>query len=166
VARITAHIAYCFRAPRKLEIGFSDNLAVVLDCVVCKRTRRVVLLGGDERESKCTPTGHRFPGRVVGHETLNKPTLWPSRLSRSEHKYRIEYEYESFADSKNGRMATSEPRWARIGFILRCPKCGEENQDGTQSNIVLPRISRCGCGVALLKEKGHSFRFDVGNTDA
>lgn len=165
MACVTADIAYCFQAQRKLELGFSDNLAVVLDCVVCKRTRRVVILAGDERESKCTPTGHRFPGRVAGHETVSKQSPWPSRLSRSEHKYRIEYEYEPFSDSKNGRAATSEPRWARIALVLRCPKCGKENQGGTQSNIVLPRVSRCGCGAVLLKETGQSFRFDVHGND-
>ena len=100
-----------------MQLGFSDGLGVVLDCLVCKRTRRMVILGEDERESQCTPTGHRFPGRVVRHETLRKPSPWPCGMSRMEHEYRIEYDYESFSDSKNGRAATPEPRWARIGLV-------------------------------------------------
>jgi hypothetical protein len=165
VARLTAQITYYFLAARGLQFGFRDGLGVVLDCIVCKRTRRVVFLGEDERESTCTPTGHGFPGRVLGHETYSNPSPWPGGMRRSQHKFRLEYEYESFSDAKNGRPATPEPRWARIGLVLHCPKCGKETEDGTQSNIVLPRVSRCGCGKMLLQEKGQSFRFDVGDNE-
>jgi hypothetical protein len=62
VAEVSARFAFAEGA----GVTFSDSLEVSLDCCICHRCRRTVLFQLGSVEGKCTPTGHPFPGKLVG----------------------------------------------------------------------------------------------------
>jgi hypothetical protein len=95
-------------------------------------------------EGKCTPTGHPFPGKIVGKEAGLASVV-----------YRLEYWFEPFTDAKYAgrRTPTDRPTWGRVGFEAVCPGCGESQRCSTQTNLGRPRTCRCGkCGRELFTE--------------
>ena len=84
-AAISARFAFADGA----AVTFSDTLEVSLDCCICHRCRRTVVFKVGGVEGKCTPTGHPFPGKIVGVEASANSVV-----------YRLEYWYESFEDAK------------------------------------------------------------------
>lgn len=123
--------------------AFSDKLEVSLDCCVCQRCHRTVNFDLSSAEGKCTPTGHSFPGKVVG--MLVEPSFVV---------YQLEYWYEPFIDIKHPdtRLPTGLPTWGRIVFEVGCAVCGALNRCSMQTNIVRPWTCRCKCGEQLYIE--------------
>ena len=157
-------------ATARVSLKFSPNvriaiykvLEVSLDCPVCERLRRTVMLATEqyqvtrsyqnetvhltqaERPAVCTPTLHDFPARVVHREVTN--SLVPEII------YRFEYEFRDFIDHKGGHSSDT-PTWARVSFTATCPHCSTETATGTQSNIVRPYTKRCTCGQVLFVDE-------------
>jgi hypothetical protein len=123
-------------------------LEVSLDCFVCERLNRTVVLKLGEDSGRCTPTGHPFPGRLL--EMAVRPAIHSLTVT-----YRVLYRYEPFTDRKypaRGR-ARGAPTWARVSFTVRCPKCGAVSERSTQNNIVRPWTCGCACGLPLYTEE-------------
>lgn len=122
------------------KVTFSDTVEVSLDCCVCRRCMRTVVFEVGRAEGTCTPTGHAFPGRIVG-----KQTSGPSVA------YRLEYQYEPFEDENYPGIRSPQPYpgWARVSFTVTCPRCGASEDLSVQNNSGLPWTARCGCGQSL-----------------
>jgi len=62
-------IALEVRAPfafnGSVQAQFADGLALALDCAICRKKHRTVVVSPIERFSYCTPTQHTFPARVI-----------------------------------------------------------------------------------------------------
>jgi hypothetical protein len=140
VAEVSARFAFAAGA----AVTFSDSLEVSLDCCICHRCRRTVIFQLGGVEGKCTPTGHPFPGKLVGREA------GPSSVA-----YRLEYWFEPFEDAKYKviRQVGPRPTWGRVGFTVVCPRCGESSRCSTQTNIVRPCHTDCKCGLRLYTEQ-------------
>jgi hypothetical protein len=138
VAEISARFAFADGA----LVRFCEILEVSLDCCVCHRCRRTVILKVGAVQGKCT-TGHPFPGKIVGMEANADSVV-----------YRLEYWFEPFEDVKypDRRKAQGRPTWARVGFELVCPKCGQASRQSSQNNIVRPWTCHCKCGHVLYTE--------------
>ena len=139
IAQISARFAFAEGS----RVTFRDGLEVSLDCCICQRCRRTVIFKVGEVEGKCTPTGHPFPGKIVRLKANADSVV-----------YGLEYWYEPFEDAKypDRRKAQDRPTWARVGFDIACPKCGQESRQSSQNNIVRPRTCHCKCGHVLFTE--------------
>jgi hypothetical protein len=126
-----------------VTVTFSDTLEVSLDCCICHRCYRTVTFQVGGVEGKCTPTGHAFPGKIIGMESDPASVV-----------YRLEYWYELFTDAKypGRRTPTDRPTWGRVGFEVVCPSCGKAQRCSTQTNLGRPWTCRCKCGRELFTE--------------
>jgi hypothetical protein len=140
------------------DVVFSQQLEVSLDCHVCRRCKRTIVFEVGKQWSRCTPTGHAFPGRIVAKETQRVGDLHLVR-------YSVLYEYEYFVDAKHpwppgpslrerfdSRKPTGEPTWARVHFTIACPNCGVTKEKSTQNNLGRPWPIKCDCGHVLYME--------------
>src|SRR5256885_12431978 len=48
------------------RIEFNRSAEIQLDCHICRRTGRTVVMNVDEKLSYCLKTHHPYPGRVTG----------------------------------------------------------------------------------------------------
>jgi hypothetical protein len=138
-----AQVAARFAFAEGSRVTFSDTLEVSLDCCICRRCFRTVILTRGNVEGICTPTGHPFPGKIVGLEAGANSVI-----------YRLEYLFEQFEDAKypGRRTPQDRPTWGRVGFEITCPNCGHKTPHSTQTNIVRPWTCRCECGQVLYTE--------------
>jgi len=129
------------------QIEFLDALEVSFDCMVCKRKRRTVIFQLGEEYGRCTPTNKcvGFSGRLVAKMPAVSGDLFSVR-------YVIEYAYAPFLDVKYDDESIDYPTWARVNFLVRCPKCHEKIKLSTQSNMVRPWTQVCTCGELLYTE--------------
>jgi len=142
-----AEVAVRLEFARGASVLFGDPLELSLDCSVCRRCRRTVVFREGRAEGVCTPTGHPFPGRIVGKKVIQRGLAWSVA-------YRVAYRYELFTDAKYpGEKAAGRPTWGRVPFELICPECGRVTKASTQSNIVRPWSCRCECGWVLYTER-------------
>ncbi len=123
--------------------------ALSLDCAICRKKHRTVVVSPIERFSYCTPTQHTFPARVINCTTTILDGV-------TEAMYLVEYYYIPFEDTreKSRRDPASQamPRWGRVHFELTCPTCGNTSKHGAQSNTGRPWTAYCACGHALYTE--------------
>jgi hypothetical protein len=131
-----------------VTIAFGDQLEVSLDCPNCKRKRRTVIFNLGGRDGRCTPVKNcgMFPGRL----TDKRPS---QRTNTFSVDYVVEYQYEPFLDLKYGDESTGAPSWARVHFMVKCPRCSREKDWSTQNNIVRPWSHVCDCGQMLYTEE-------------
>ena len=129
------------------DVTFTNTVMVSLDCNQCRRCNRSVVLDKLEFLSYCTPSQHKFKGKVLSiRSTKNE------KLALITGHYLIEYEFGSFRDYKYPtRIPAPGSRWARATFAIRC-RCGVNSTHVTQNNIVRPFNNLCECGVILVKE--------------
>lgn len=134
-----------------------ETVEVSLDCVVCQKLYRTVIIHKDIRETKCA--GHSFPAMIKLIE--NNKKVWKSFFMREEMReiiYHIEYEYMAFEDTRDGtgydrRFSKEFPNMGRIKFLVTCPKCKNTQRCFTQNNIVRPFINICEqCSFELYKD--------------
>jgi len=71
-----AEVAVRLEFARGASVSFGDPLELSLDCSVCRRCRRTVVFREGRSEGVCTPTGHLFPGRIVGKEVVQRGLEW------------------------------------------------------------------------------------------
>ena len=129
------------------DVTFSDKVMVSLDCVECSRCHRSVVLDKSGYFSYCTPSKHKFDGRILKlHSTRTEaPAITTGH-------YLIEYEWDSFKDAKYPeRVPTPDSTWARVKIFMRC-KCGANVMHETQNNRVRPLDIECECGLILATE--------------
>jgi hypothetical protein len=107
-----AEVSARFAFAAGVTVMFSDTPGVSLDCCICHRCYRTVIIRMGGIEGKCTPTGHPFPGKIVSKQA------GPASVAG-----RLEYWYEPFADAKypDRRAPTDRPTWGRVGFEAVCP---------------------------------------------
>lgn len=146
----------------QLVLKTKPHLEVSLDCAVCQKRARTVVMGlssqirGEIAEYSaapaapkaaiCTPTGHDFPARLVQHETITGTETVTLR-------YCFEYDYSAFNATAGSLRGDSSPlpRWARVSFLLRCPTCEVSMESSTQTNLGRPYDQGCHCGLPLLR---------------
>jgi hypothetical protein len=147
-----------------VQVTFADLLELSLDCSICQRLRRTIMLtSGNEtsaitprmevislslhdRPAICTPSLHTFPGQITD-KTVDKTGL-PTVT------FNVRYDFVPFTEMKYGKtyLAQPEPTWARIHFSLLCPQCGTIRKKTTQTNLVRPWTTSCDCGYPLFTD--------------
>ena len=128
-------------------VEFLDELEVSLDCISCKCKHRTIIFQLGSEWGRCTPTKKcaGFFGRLVSKT--------PSSIDNNfSVRYEVEYAYEPFVDVKYGDESNGEPTWARVHFVVTCPKCQERITWETQNNLVRPWSHVCTCGKLLYTE--------------
>lgn len=136
-----------------VAIEFKSNLLVSLDCSVCRRSQRTIILFDDQRLSLCTPSKHGFPGRISRMEISDRKKMGLlSSKSQVTATYWIEYAFETFIDKKHPQTEI-RPRcgWGRVSFLLTC-RCGKTSEHETQNNLVRPWRAVCECNRVLYQE--------------
>jgi len=128
-----------------VKVSADDTLELSLNCFVCERTRRTIILRVGEEAGICTPTKHLFPAKILAKETL-------SQTKSVELKYLVEYWFAPFVDRKYKEPAEDSLIWGRVHFSITCPKCGETKIRSVQTNLVRPFTEYCSCGNALYSE--------------
>jgi len=128
-----------------LEASFS--------CSNCKRNRRTVIFRHIGARGICTPKGKclGFPGILKALELQGE----------NDAVFIISYNYTEFVDSKYKTTSKPVPTWARIQYIMTCPKCMEQKASSTQTNIGRPTKIVCGCGYILATEKSDPIGFEL-----
>jgi hypothetical protein len=130
------------------------DIAVLLDCIACRRHARVVRFHRDLPGARCCPgrsarhLGPRpFPGEMLGIAV-------EQRASGFEATYRIAYDTHPFADARHGGHLDYRgyPMWANATWTASCPDCGGRCELGTQSNLVRPYDRRCRCSRVMHRE--------------
>src|SRR5690349_15493927 len=98
VERPVASVARIIVAPLYLSssvtrIAFNRSLELQLDCHICQRTERTVVLAETPEKSFCRKTGHGYPGRITGISISEE-----ERSGRSfvEATYAVEYGFRKF----------------------------------------------------------------------
>src|SRR5262245_33695039 len=116
---------------RGVELSFDQPLEVSLDCAYCSRTHRTVVFDPPCEQGLCTPTGHRFPGRIGNVQVNDKGGLFPREV---ECLFQLSYEYSPFEDSKYpNRTSNAIPTWGRVHFKATCPECHETSEHSIQN---------------------------------
>jgi hypothetical protein len=134
-----------------VEIIFGDKLEVSIDCFQCQRKRRTVIFKVGDKLGVCTPTNHSFNGQITENSFQHSGNTFSAR-------YEITYEYEEFTDKKYPDdmnyygLSKGIPTWARVNFLVKCPKCNRTRESSTQNNIVRPFSQYCDCGFILYSE--------------
>jgi len=116
-------------------------LEVSLDCYLCNRRHRTVVMRKGER-SYCTPTHHSHSAQIL-HSEISV------RNERTDIIYRFNYDFKCFWDLKYKTVASDQLSWGRISFTVTCPQCGEIHDQSTQQNLVRPFQYFCDCGHLL-----------------
>ena len=128
-----------------------EKIEVSLDCPDCQRKRRTVVFQEGESHGICMPKRHWFRGVILSKRQREVPYHFYV-------EYEVEYQYEPFIDAKYPDKlpyyGPSEgiPTWARVSFILTCPRCQASAWNSTQSNLVRPHTKTCDCGYDLLTD--------------
>lgn len=129
------------------DVTFSDTVMVSLDCCGCSRCWRSVVLDKSGYFSYCTPTRHKFDGKIVDLKSTKDGNC---RITTG--RYLIEYDFKQFTDAKYPeRIPKPGSNWARVKFSVRC-KCGANVTHETQNNQVRPFDISCECGAVLVTE--------------
>lgn len=141
-------VAPLYLSPTVTRIAFDRRVELQLDCHICRRTERTVVLDETEAESYCRKTRHPYPGRVTGISVREEQR---SGRSLVEATYAVEYQFRKFRDAKYRWLKTSKPYryWRRVGFTLTCA-CGREQHVSIQPNEERPWTTTCDCGTPLL----------------
>ena len=138
---------FTFNGPVNAE--FADGVEFSLDCAICRKKRRTVVISPVERFSYCTATQHIFPARVVHRTIITADGI-------TEVVYLVEYYYMPFEDARekwsSDPASHAMPPWGRVHVALTCPMCGKMGRHSTQTNIVRPRTAHCDCGHAHFTE--------------
>jgi hypothetical protein len=124
-----------------VRVQYHDPLEISLDCPLCHRTRRTVVLRQADNTAICTPTKHAFPARIIARHI--------SHDTSPELRLLVQYDYQPFVDTKYQSESTGIPSWGRVNFTCTCPNCGMLSTTSTQTNIVRPWTHRCACSYAL-----------------
>jgi hypothetical protein len=135
-------------AEERVAVTFRQQIEVSLDCFICRRRHRTVVMKAIGEAGICTPTKHAFPGSL-----LQVSAVGP------ESRFTFSYDYEPFTDQKypdERRYAHWEkgaPSWVRVSFDAKCPSCGLATERSTQTNLVRPWDCFCKCGRRLYSDR-------------
>lgn len=152
----TVEVIARIEAAPKVVVEFAEGLMLMLDCHVCQRTRRSVIIRPGDEPAFCTPTRHDFPARLLAKAEKREGGI-------REVVYTVAYESEPFQDAKYPqRTLDEEVRWGRVSFQVTCPRCSQVKEASTQNNIVRPWICFCKCGEMLYEERDEMPRFVAG----
>jgi hypothetical protein len=132
-------------------VRFDSSVAVSLDCPVCRRTSRTIVLKSDPPEAYCTPTRHDFPGRL---DAITVDANGPAHRI----VYAIAYDTADFVDMRHNDTSTRNPTWARVSFDVTCA-CGVVTRSSVQNNSVRPYVNRCACGRVVSDERTEQPQF-------
>lgn len=145
-----------FHTTPNVILEVKPYLEVALACANCRRDNRTVIFRNIGARGICTPKSKciGFPGQ------LNSIILLSSDKERfKDVSFEIGYNFYDFTDVKYGRQASPGATWARVHYIITCPKCIEASEGSTQTNIVRPWHNYCDCGNLLFSEQENPFEF-------
>lgn len=147
-----------------VEISFANKLEVSLDCFICRRRHRTVVIStSDAQAIGCSKrrTCHEFPARILSTSVESKDGEARGQTCQVA-TYRIEYEFEPFKDREFGCSTQyGYPTWGRVSFKVLCPNCSQTTNQSLQTNLVRPSTSLCKCGNPLYTELDEMPLFDV-----
>jgi hypothetical protein len=142
-------VSFPFQFSQDVEAVFEEKLELSLDCALCLKKQRTVVMYPERGASFCTPTHHPYSAQI------NDFTV-TMREGTTEALYTVAYDYTSFEDTRDQWRSDPSshemPTWGRVYFALTCPGCGQKKRQSTQSNIVRPWKCRCSCGYLLYEE--------------
>ena len=136
-----------------VKVSADDSLELTLNCFICQRTRRTVILDLGKETGICTPTKHLFPAKILTKDVRSEAGV-------IEINYLIEYWFASFVDSKYKESAENVLTWGRVSFQITCPKCSKTNPSSIQNNTVRPWTYFCSCGQPLYFETEEYPKFE------
>lgn len=136
-----------FQLTENVLLKVKPYLEASFPCVNCKRAERTVVFSEIGAAGICTPRKKcsGFKGELKAFNVLD---VDGSKVA----SYDIEYEYSIFKDLKRQKEAEPGSSWARVSYTIVCPKCGEEKEGSTQTNLVRPYRRICTCGNVLYNE--------------
>jgi hypothetical protein len=129
-----------------------DPVALSLDCCICERARRTVLLKQGEERGVCTSNEkrHPAPARITAFDTTTFATELALRAV-------VDYWWAPFHDAKRDIDATttSTVPWVRLTLGYYCPEHKDGGKASLQSNMVRPvtlSCTSCSETIAVSKE--------------
>jgi len=149
----------------------APSIEVSLDCFMCKKCNRTVVLKKDKNNSFCTTTfytRHPFNGCIkkIRVNEIKVKKFFSIKIL-TEIIYDITYEYREFIDKRNKYADNNSnplPNWARIYFNITCPKCHYEQRKFTQNNLHIPFTAVCDkCSCKLYKQTDKLPVFEMKN---
>ncbi len=148
-----ADVKVILKTSDRVKVRADDTLELSLNCFICERSRRTIILNANKQSGICTPTKHLFPSKILEKEVCGNS-------NSIEIKYKVEYWFAPFVDKKYNEMAQDILKWGRVHFYVTCPKCGEEKKSSIQNNIVRPWTCFCNCGFTLYSETEEYPKFE------
>ncbi len=141
-----------FSLSKNVLLEIKPYLEVSCACINCKRNGRTVVFRNIGARGICTPKGKciGFPG------VLNS-----LQLSNEIATFKMSFNYNEFVDKKYGESSNALPSWARVHYVLTCPKCMGQTEESTQTNIVRPAKQVCNCGYVLNLENENPISFEL-----
>ena len=143
-----------FELGENVLLEIKPYLEVSFPCSNCKRDHRTVIFRNIGSRGICTPKGKclGFPG------IMSSLSIIGGEQSKAE--FLIEYNYSSFVDAKYKRPTKLGATWARVNYAMTCPKCMEQFEGSTQTNLGRPIQKKCSCGFVLNSENDNPFKFE------
>ncbi len=138
-----------------LDIQFNEEVLVQLNCPICKKSGRTVVLFKEQSDSYCIPTRHTFNGCITDIVVTDRESekLLTSKFVVTA-TYHIKYDFSEFIEERYPRRVIEpSPKfpWSRARFELTC-KCGLKTDIETQNNQERPWQGKCKCGNELYYE--------------
>lgn len=126
----------------KVFISFDSFIEISMDCFICQRKLRTIILKHGEEKARCIKKNHVYPAKIV-------------ELKRTENKveYHVEYDYRQFEDERNKMPSDDNIKWARVYFKIECPNCNKQKDCSVQTNTIRPWSCYCKCGQLLYTEQ-------------
>jgi hypothetical protein len=125
---------------------WKPKIELTLDCFLCERVGRTVILEGGEERALCTSDQKRGPhptaARIAGFDT----ETWDRR---PRVRAVVDYWRAPFHDARRDAPAMPLTRtpWVRLHFDVRCQASRERVAASTQTNLLRPAVTKCGqCG--------------------
>jgi hypothetical protein len=135
------------------QLHWRDPVELSLDCCICERTNRTVILKQGEERAVCSSDEqhgrHPAPARITALDTTTTVTELALRAV-------VAYWWAPFHDAKRDVEATTQGifPWVRLALGYFCPEHKAAGQTSIQSNMVRPVTLTCAsCSEAIAVSK-------------
>lgn len=143
-----------FNFPKETIVEFHKTLEVSLDCHICKKLHRTIIVEKSEKKSFCPSGDHQFPAVLKNVEVIQEHSKSNPITTVN---YALEYDFFEFV-AVRGKYDKNESdptlTWIRIYFNIKCPRCRHKDDYSTQTNMVRPYQQLCNnCNLPLYDDK-------------
>lgn len=126
-----------------VDISLTNKSELSLNCSVCRRFNRVIIFKENDF-GVCTPTMHKFPGKITTFQSQD------SENQESRQAYILECDFYPFVDQKYGYYVDSclnKNSTIQVNFV--CPKCSLNTSEELEINSTKLIEKFCQCGYLL-----------------